>query len=193
MGRMIVQPESAPQWIGGHGYGRHFGRKNYNSKTPDEIYDKKKEKDVEKEIEKILDEKFKNSEQYTKQQKAQIKNTIKVGIKLSTHEILSQAIDEVNRDLDIENGNFDSLKQMYYAELSERARKIAIQEYDLSESFDIKEAIRREKEIDEKLRAGDITIEQAKKMLGKPILFESRNTKFLNLRMNRESDEEMER
>lgn len=195
MGRMVVQPGSAPQWIGSNRYGRRF-RRGLNREVPQEIYDKKKEKIAQKEIEKILEEKFFESEQYTEQQKAKIKNTIKAQIKYYSEAIIKQAEDDLNIDFNEENPNYENLRELYYQELTNKAIQIAAKEFDISETFDIEEAIKKEKKVLEKVRAGEITKEEAKTILSKPTIFESRNNRYIryiNQAIHRNSDGGMER
>lgn len=181
MGRMVVEPGSAPQWVDGYrgyrGWRRPYGsHKNY-------IRDKQKENPIKEDVKEILWKKFDRVEGYTDEQRARVKNTIGFQIDIFSKIILEHAEEIVEAELeDRINGYFDAVQEsketkkiteMYYTELAEKAEELAIHEYDISKNFDIEKAAQKEKGIYDKLKKGEISKYEAQRLLEEPILFEN--------------------
>ena len=178
MGRMVVTPGGSPHWVDeGRRYRRHerYGRmKNGEDRV---LEDPKKEKEIRSEVEDALIDKFYDSDKYTDEQKDKIKNTIKAQAKTFSKAILKQAEEDIEIDENsiTEGMEDEEISKMFYRKLKDKALSLAEEKYFISSNFDIERAIRTEREVLEKINNGELTRSQAKDLLGRPMLFESRD------------------
>lgn len=199
MGRMAVEPGSAPHWLDGYRGGRGFrnpygSHKNYTK-------DKQHEEAVKEEVKEILLKKFNNVKEFTDEQKEKIQNTLKYQIDIFSRAIVEQASETVEYEMENETQSYlDSvqeskdtrrLTEMYYRALREKATFIAEEEYNISDTFDIEEVAKREEKIYNMVISGKITKAEAKTQLEKPILFknidERYNKSLMSAYINRET------
>lgn len=118
------------------------------------------EDEIKKKIEEILRRKIEESEFWSEEQLEQAKNIVENQTKVATDYIYDMAQRRLNED---KKGN------KYFKKLEKKAIEIAENEAQVNPNFDIEAAIKREKEIKEKVEKGELTPEEALKAYSEPI------------------------
>lgn len=118
------------------------------------------EDEIKKKIEKILRRKIEKSEFWSEEQLEQAKNIVENQTKVAADYIYDMAKRRLNDD---------KKENKYFKKLEKKAIEIAENEAQVNPNFDIEVAIKREKEIKEKVEKGELTPEEALKAYSEPI------------------------
>ena len=189
LGRMRVEPGQSPVWEeknrNPHGrwgtgrFGRRFGMYggdyvgNRDINMPMEMQAEMHE-NIQRKIEESLLNKFQKSPSYTNLEKQSIQMTVMAQVKVHAKVIFEEASDRVKRNValqrDAEHMTEDELIDAYYSEIENEAANIVLNEFDFPEHMDIEKFAQREKQVKEKLKNGEITLEEAYERLKEPII-----------------------
>lgn len=124
---------------------------------------KDEETQIKEFIQKRLKEKIRESEFWSEEQLSKISN-----IEENQTKMISDYIYDMGKDR-LANKDKDDKSKKYYNKLKKKCINIVEYETLVNPNFDIKAAIQKEKEIKNKLEAGEITPEQALKAYSEPI------------------------
>ena len=192
IGRMRVEPGSAPVWEGGDQkqgkrglFSRRYQRGLRNSmlggnsfNIPDEI-EEENNRNVLTQIERSILEKFKNEKMFTQAQKASIYMTMVAQTETHAKLIFREACHRVSMSMDkeqeMEGMSETQIARIYYEEVLEEALGIVENEFEFPKGLNIEAFAKREKEVKEKLDKGEITEEEAKDILREPIYVREKN------------------
>lgn len=189
LGRMRVEPGQSPVWEeknrNPHGrwgtgrFGRRFGMYggdyvgNRDINMPMEMQ-AEMHQNIQRKIEESLLQKFQKSPSYTNLEKQSIQMTVRVQVKVHAKVIFEEASDRVKRNValqrDAEHMTEDELIDAYYSEIENEAANIVLNEFDFPDHMDIEKFAQREKQVKEKLKNGEITLEEAYERLKEPIV-----------------------
>lgn len=191
LGRMRVEPGQSPVWEeknrnphgrwGSGRFGRRFGMYggdylgNRDINMPMEMQ-AEMHKNIQRKIEESLLNKFQKSPSYTNLEKQSIQMTVMAQVKVHAKVIFEEASDRVKRNValqrDAEHMTEDELIDAYYSEIENEAANIVLNEFDFQEHMDIQKFAQREKQVKEKLKNGEITLEEAYERLKEPIIID---------------------
>ena len=193
IGRMRVEPGSTPTWEDGRHrhrghrgfhrggyrglekYGRNsFANNETNMLTPEE---KSFQEEVRINIEEILLLKFKKMNEFSEIEKKGIQMTIMAQIKGHSKVIFEEACYRVenNKKLqeEMESMTEEQIEEILMEKISKEAKDIALDEFEFDCNIDINQFMKREKQVKDRIENGELTIEEAYKILKEPIIVEN--------------------
>ncbi len=186
IGRMRVEAGSTPVWEGGdkNPYRRNMlsrllnqglGR-NYIGNRPvnvSEMVEEEFRDDIKKQIEDKIILKFQNDTRYSEKAKQGIQMTITAQAGIQSGVIYKEACYRVGKNSrlqqEIEQLDDSQIVDIYFDEVLNEAMNIVEWEFEFQPNLDIEALTKREAEIKQQLENGEITQEEAKKILEKPI------------------------
>ena len=186
IGRMRVEAGSTPVWEGGdkNPYRRNMlsrllnqglGR-NYIGNRPvnvSEMVEEEVRDDIKKQIESKIILKFQNDTRYSEKAKQGIQMTITAQAGIQSGVIYKEACYRVGKNSrlqqEIEQLNDSQIVDIYFDEVLNEAMNIVEWEFEFQPNLDIEALTKRETKIKQQLENGEITQEEAKKILEKPI------------------------
>lgn len=186
IGRMRVEAGSTPVWEGGdkNPYRRNMlsrllnqglGR-NYIGNRPvnvSEMVEEEFRDDIKKQIEDKIILKFQKDTRYSEKAKQGIQMTITAQAGIQSGVIYKEACYRVGKNSrlqqEIEQLNDSQIVDIYFDEVLNEAMNIVEWEFEFQPNLDIEALTKRETKIKQQLENGEITQEEAKKILEKPI------------------------
>ena len=186
IGRMRVEAGSTPVWEGGdkNPYRRNMlsrllnqglGR-NYIGNRPvnvSEMVEEEFRDDIKKQIEDKIILKFRKDTRYSEKAKQGIQMTITAQAGIQSGVIYKEACYRVGKNSrlqqEIEQLNDSQIVDIYFDEVLNEAMNIVEWEFEFQPNLDIEALTKRETKIKQQLENGEITQEEAKKILEKPI------------------------
>lgn len=168
--------------FGRYGYGRNgrnlFGNPSIDMATPEE---KGFEEGVRTHIEEILLVKFQKTNVFSETEKQGLEMTVRAQMHGHSKVIFDEACHRVENDkrlqAEIENMTEREMQDVFMAEVEREAERIVVNEFEFDRNIDIDLFMGREKDVREKIEKGEITEEEAYKILREPIVVQKENEK----------------
>lgn len=194
IGRMRVEPGSAPVWEGGDTnphrrnllsrmLNKRLMGKNYLGDrliNMPEMVEEEISEDIRKEVEVKIIQKFLVDRRYTDRDKQRVQMTIVAQAGVQAGIIFKEACKRVGEDAnlqsELEGMDDKKVAQIFFDEVLKEALTIVDNEFEIQPDLDIEALARREAEVKQKIEKGEMTQEEAKEILKEPIIEKDRET-----------------
>lgn len=194
IGRMRVEPGSAPVWEGGDTnphrrnllsrmLNKRLMGKNYLGDrliNMPEMVEEEISEDIRKEVEVKIIQKFLVDRRYTDRDKQRVQMTIVAQAGVQAGIIFKEACKRVGEDAnlqsELEGMDDKKVAQIFFDEVLKEALIIVDNEFEIQPDLDIEALARREAEVKQKIEKGEMTQEEAKEILKEPIIEKDRET-----------------
>lgn len=194
IGRMRVEPGSAPVWEGGDTnphrrnllsrmLNKRLMGKNYLGDrliNMPEMVEEEISEDIRKEVEVKIIQKFLVDRRYTDRDKQRVQMTIVAQAGVQAGIIFKEACKRVGEDAnlqsELEGMDDKKVAQIFFDEVLKEALTIVDNEFEIQPELDIEALARREAEVKQKIEKGEMTQEEAKEILKEPIIEKDRET-----------------
>ena len=194
IGRMRVEPGSAPVWEGGDTnphrrnllsrmLNKRIMGKNYLGDrliNMPEMVEEEISEDIRKEVEVKIIQKFLVDRRYTDRDKQRVQMTIVAQAGVQAGIIFKEACKRVGEDAnlqsELEGMDDKKVAQIFFDEVLKEALTIVDNEFEIQPDLDIEALARREAEVKQKIEKGEMTQEEAKEILKEPIIEKDRET-----------------
>ena len=194
IGRMRVEPGSAPVWEGGDTnphrrnllsrmLNKRLMGKNYLGDrliNMPEMVEEEISEDIRKEVEVKIIQKFLVDRRYTDRDKQRVQMTIVPQAGVQAGIIFKEACKRVGEDAnlqsELEGMDDKKVAQIFFDEVLKEALTIVDNEFEIQPDLDIEALARREAEVKQKIEKGEMTQEEAKEILKEPIIEKDRET-----------------